>query len=433
MSSLSPPSPKSTIIRPAIRSFASQNVTIILMRKSSDSGLGLLEVLVAAVIMAVVLIGLLRLSTFLGKQQLQSSSTFQIDLVRRQFVTTLQSSAAWKATVNHASNTSLVCLKNHSDCASAGGAFLVYNASDNLLLGYDPIASGQNGFSSSGSVCQAFNAAPGSGNDTCSYRLDITWQPICPPSGACINPLAQVSGQWTYNPGSAQRTIAFNPTNYNFTLNQTGTGGAPPGFNFQVYDVPGAHTFVVPSDVYTIIVELWGGGGGGGSGGNLNTSVKQAAGGGGGGAGGYCRAVISVVPQSSHSIVVGGGGTPQNDGTDSSYDLTIVAHGGEAGKAPDLVSLPHLTGFPGDGGTCTLASGTNAESLPGGRGAPGDYNYNSQVPGGGSFGASGGPGGASPKGGGHDSAPGGGGTGGYAYQSGFSGFAGANGQAVVTW
>jgi len=65
-------------------------------------------------------------------------------------------------------------------------------------------------------------------------------------------------------------------------------------------------SFVVPSGVTEITVELWGGGGSGGAalnGGDSNTAVSGA-----GGGGGYVKATLSVTPGETLTIRVGGGG-----------------------------------------------------------------------------------------------------------------------------
>lgn len=212
----------------------------------------------------------------------------------------------------------------------------------------------------------------------------------------------------------------------------TPTSGA--GFShFQVFSAGG--NFVVPAAVTAVLVEVWGAGGGGGNAGNFaNGTLFFAAGGGGGGAGGYCRAILPVTAGASHAIVVGAAGAAGATGAtggDSSFGGLATGSGGSGGGAPTFSGAgTSAVGSGGNGGTCNLSSGLGTESLPGGKGAPGAFNYTAGGYAPGPYGALGGAGGMAAHGG---ATPGGGGRGGAAFQSGFSGTPGGAGQVVVWW
>lgn len=201
------------------------------------------------------------------------------------------------------------------------------------------------------------------------------------------------------------------------------------GFNnFQVFD--NNSTFAVPEGTKKVMVEAWGGGGGGGAC-HKFMGLNQAAGGGGGGAGGYGKGIFSVVPGQTYSIAVGDGGNAMNDadgtqGGDTTFGALLVSRGGEGGKTGKIQAGVPSTGLPGSGGTVVLADG---ETISGGFGTAGEYNYSSTL------GASGGMGGTAPKGGGHTLRPGGGGAGGGCYfvQAQSQGANGGGGRVIVWW
>jgi len=106
-------------------------------------------------------------------------------------------------------------------------------------------------------------------------------------------------------------------------------------------------TFVVPTNVTRIQVEMWGGGGGGGYGASGNcvqtlngfsTTNAVILSGGGGGGGSYSKGFFNVTPGTSYAITIGQGGSGAtsaggfggNGGT-SSLGTLIIAGGGNGG------------------------------------------------------------------------------------------------------
>ena len=104
----------------------------------------------------------------------------------------------------------------------------------------------------------------------------------------------------------------------------------------QEFLTAGSYTFVVPSGITKVMVEMWGAGGGGG---DFTTNTGA---GGGGGAGAYTRTVVSVTPGGSYRVVVGAAGNAgvgtngQNGGdgqfTDPSGTILTFAGGGGGGS-----------------------------------------------------------------------------------------------------
>jgi hypothetical protein len=191
--------------------------------------------------------------------------------------------------------------------------------------------------------------------------------------------------------------------------------------NMQVFTTNG--TFLVPTNVTRIKVELWGGGGGGGKGNNSSYN------GGGGGAGGYAFNVFNVIPGANCPVTVGVGGTNGVAGTFSSFRNLVSASGGGAGTN----ALSNANGGGGIGGTTTNSIISFAGSAGAWGGSFGGGNGASDF---GSFGGTGGLGGVSPNGtasgaGGNANGPGAGGGGSSAGQNPAPGGTGGPGLVIV--
>ena len=146
---------------------------------------------------------------------------------------------------------------------------------------------------------------------------------------------------------------AFASVNVSVMAQSIGSGGLS-----GIKEFRSGGTFIVPDNVSTILVELYGAGGGGGG------TVTDGYGGCFGGEGAFSRSVIQVTPQATLDIVVGKGGgagadgdpaTNGGDGGNShvSFDgsTLVIAYGGKGGQ-----SGSHLTVVPG-GFACTAAPG----------------------------------------------------------------------------
>ncbi|WP_445453996.1 GEVED domain-containing protein [Flavobacterium sp. 25HG05S-40] len=150
--------------------------------------------------------------------------------------------------------------------------------------------------------------------------------------------------------------------------------GCPTIFG-QVTYTTGSGNFIVPCDVTSITVQIWGGGGAGGGANNNNN------GGSGGGAGGYSTAILTVTPGSSIAYSVGTGGTGSNGNGGPGIATTfgaLTANGGTGGGQNRGAigtggnasgGTTNLTGNNGSLGTTTVgAAGGNANGVGGGAG-----------------------------------------------------------------
>ncbi|MEI6078870.1 MAG: hypothetical protein WCS94_25065 [Verrucomicrobiota bacterium] len=151
-------------------------------------------------------------------------------------------------------------------------------------------------------------------------------------------------------------------------LNGGNVVGAIP--QMQVFTNSG--TFVVPTNVTRIMVEMWGGGGGGGGNGPTPIAgVNYYTSGGGGGAGGYQVGSLAVNAGSSYTVTVGGGGSGGNgsggSGGSTSFGNQLMTAGGgvggQSGKAVLSASIiNHIFGPGGPGGYGRTFSGGAGQS-----------------------------------------------------------------------
>jgi len=194
-----------------------------------------------------------------------------------------------------------------------------------------------------------------------------------------------------------------------------------------------SNTFLVPSNITRLMVEMWGGGGGGGGGYNDTNSNRFS--GGGGGAGGTALQVFDVTPGTSYSVVAGSGGAlgtggsgggsplPGSVGTSSSFQgpgVSLTAGGGAGGAA--ATSSSHGSGGAGGTTTGSIFPSATSGTAPSGSSLCGGKGGNAFL---------GGSGGLNLGGGGEDGGPPGGGGGGGA--PGANGGHGGIGLVIITY
>lgn len=133
----------------------------------------------------------------------------------------------------------------------------------------------------------------------------------------------------------------------------------------QIFSTSG--TFVVPNNISSVKVTMYGAGGGGGGAANYPNQGTFTTGG-GGGAGGYFEAIVPVIPGASVTVTVGTGGTAGSNGAahvpnqtagspggSTSFDTIVLGGGG--GGATGNWGAGGSAGTPGSGGAgATLTS-----------------------------------------------------------------------------
>jgi len=173
--------------------------------------------------------------------------------------------------------------------------------------------------------------------------------------------------------GATGATGPAGPTGPQGPTGPTGlTGPAGGGLNGrQEFTTSGTFTFVVPTGISLLSVELYGAGGGG--------TIARCTGGSGGGGGAYTSIILSVQAGQTLTISVGAGGAPAastsvagNNGGDtavlsSNGNVFAVAHGGTGGLPYPPAGLVCGNPAPGAAGG---ASDSNAMISHAGASAP---------------------------------------------------------------
>ena len=141
--------------------------------------------------------------------------------------------------------------------------------------------------------------------------------------------------------------------------------------------IPSSQTWICPSSVYNIKVELWGGGGSGGGGSAVTFPVNAtgASTGGNGGTGGYNMAILSVTPGQSYSIVIGGTGLHGVGGTCGTNPCTAYGGAGGSGGNSSFANLLTAQGGGGGGGTYATNYSSGGAGTNGTNGSVINYIY----------------------------------------------------------
>jgi type II secretory pathway pseudopilin PulG len=189
---------------------------VLIRQIKNEKGMSLIEVLVAAGLMIIVASGLVGIVTSMNKEQNNQTRISALRELKTRFQFLLSDQNSWNQTLASnatAGNALAVCIKNKTTCSSAGISDLVIRDANNAVF-FDPPpfgtavpAAGSNGFTDKGAPCTAFNGT--TGNDLCPITYKVVWEPICPLSGACINPLIRVTVRTMYKPSATAQVTSF--------------------------------------------------------------------------------------------------------------------------------------------------------------------------------------------------------------------------------
>lgn len=198
--------------------------------KSNNKGMSLVEVLVAAGLMALVAAGLVGTITAMNREQNNQVrlATFRELKSRIQFLITDQNS--WNMTLKN--NSSMDCLVQHTGsapCTSGSATDLVLYDSSGAAFFTPPTHStipgaGSNGFTDKGVPCTGFNGNAGAGLDSCPISYKMIWEPICNSTSSCKNPLVRVTARMLYNPSSSAVVTSFSLGTGPVANNEGGAG-----------------------------------------------------------------------------------------------------------------------------------------------------------------------------------------------------------------
>lgn len=170
----------------------------------NKKGTTLVEVLVAAVLIAVASSGLLSaLSAFYTQKAIKDIDN-SIVSQKEKIIELLNARNSWTRII---ANNGLTCLQSAGiSCASGTQEIAVYD-SNNIKL----TDSSANDFGSD----RYLNSCAFSGSN-CDFRFLISWSPICESAATCMSPLIKVMGTLQVNSGISN--LVPNPSKYDFNF-----------------------------------------------------------------------------------------------------------------------------------------------------------------------------------------------------------------------
>lgn len=185
----------------------------------NEKGFGIVDFLIAMVVTTVSCLLILQIAGQAKEEQARTSLPLQLDLIRQNLMTLIQSSSPWTDTITR--NPGMACLLNTTACVDPSNAtrsisnqaFALWDGSSATAY-YDGTSS-SNGFTLGGTPCTTYSSQ---GNDACPFHYDLTWTAICPDPATpatCINPTVLISATLKFSPKN-KKNIALNVTNYSF-------------------------------------------------------------------------------------------------------------------------------------------------------------------------------------------------------------------------
>jgi len=166
------------------------------MRFSAErNGFTMLEMLVAISIIGISSLAVVGVVKFVSQSSSQIVNKTTISNFKNQLQSVIDNPEAWSRTIDSslgANSASLQCIKSGTDCRGFGGAVDIYSSNGSAFY---MARSASAGFNTDGSICNTFSQD----SSDCAFRYEVQWQPACPPSGACKNPLVFVTAELKSN------------------------------------------------------------------------------------------------------------------------------------------------------------------------------------------------------------------------------------------
>lgn len=173
-------------------------------------GMSLIEVLVAAGLMAIVAMGMGGVITSMNKEQNNQVRLATLRELKTRIQSLITDQNSWNKTMqmNNGATNPMKCLLDHSACTPGTYDLLLYDPAGNAFINPPPPyaavpPAGSQGFTDKGAVCSNFNGNANAGVDSCPISYKIVWEPVCPVTGACINPLVRVNARLLFNPSDS--------------------------------------------------------------------------------------------------------------------------------------------------------------------------------------------------------------------------------------
>lgn len=165
----------------------------------SRSGFTLIEVMLATGVIAVSTLALVSFTKISLEVDRKTRTKQNISQAKAEVINILSNQDLWLTHVTNAGsahptlagatiNDDLSCIRDRSACVESQHPLTLMDSSSKIIV--DPQVTTQ-GFTANGEVCSTFG--DNTDNNPCIYRLELKWSPVCPVSGACVDPQVKVN------------------------------------------------------------------------------------------------------------------------------------------------------------------------------------------------------------------------------------------------
>lgn len=206
---------------------------------NNRKGMSLIEVMIAAGLLALISLGVGTMLQNVSKEQKQNNLLVTLRELKIKFSNVIQDRKAWNYTML-ASTNGMTCLTANPPIACTAVTSSTPNNLGQVMDSTNTIfysgvnwatPTGGNGFTETGANCTGFVATAGGGNNACPIGFKMAWEPVCPATGSCINPSVRVTIRAIYNPAPENSAGKFVNT---LAVTDVNTATAPGKYDYQL-------------------------------------------------------------------------------------------------------------------------------------------------------------------------------------------------------
>lgn len=187
---------------------------------NSQSGFGLIEVMIAVAVISIIALGIGTLVDDMMRAQRKTNVSAAMNSVRELLIASVQDGESWRATAADADvstgNPDMTCMRPPTGGVCTAGVDYPLNLKNvtGTEAFYSAVAT--RGVTYEGELCNTYP------NGNCRFRWVLTWTATCPSGSSCASPSVAVKGVLEHTPGPLVLPGGFNLKSYEFNI-QRGT------------------------------------------------------------------------------------------------------------------------------------------------------------------------------------------------------------------
>lgn len=173
----------------------------VLRRKLGERAFSMIETMVVAGAVATIGGFGYQMVSDMNKNRSYNTAISGVSQARAKIIDAINGTQSWKVSLTE---NGINCVLNKTNCSAFAGSptpVAIHDVAGTKLT--DPSAANA-GFDMAGSPCSGFSPA---GSPTCPFRYEVTWQPICPVAGSCLNPQEKLVGTLKFEPGNSMKSL----------------------------------------------------------------------------------------------------------------------------------------------------------------------------------------------------------------------------------